>query len=84
MSGGERREREDRFFGVGHQWTHLGEADGELVGDLVPAGGDGLGVGLSEDGSEQRGGHVLVAAGHTGQQVADEMHPTSLSGRALQ
>ena len=42
------------------------------------------GVGLREDGPEQRGRHVLVAAGHHGEQVPDEMHPAALAPGAQQ
>ena len=62
----------------------LGKLAVELVSYLVPGAGHGVGVGLSEDGAEQGGDHVLVAAGHRRQKVPDEMHPASLSGRALE
>ncbi len=45
-------------------------------------GGDGVGVGLGEDGAEHRGDHVLVGLGDQGEQVAGEVDPAALVRRA--
>ena len=51
---GERREGQHLGSGAVHERPGFGEAGGKLVSDLVPGVEHGLGVGLSEDGSEQR------------------------------
>jgi len=84
MGSGEGGERQDLGFGFVHEGADLREAAGELVADLVPAGGDRGGVGLGEDRAEHRSGHVGVRLGHEGEQVTGEVHPTPLVGRALQ
>ncbi len=65
-------------FGLIHVGPDLGDAGGELVTDLFPAGGDGGGVGLGEDRAEQRRDHVHLVLGHHGEQVAGEMDPAPL------
>jgi hypothetical protein len=42
------------------------------------------GVGLGEDGAEQRRNHVFVAFRHQGEKVAGEVHPAALVSRALE
>ena len=81
---GEGGEGEDLGLGVVHQRADLGEPCGELVADLVPGGGDGVGVGLGEDRAEHRGDHVLMGLGHEGEQVAGEVDAAALMGGALE
>jgi hypothetical protein len=84
VSSGERGEGEHFGFGVVHQGGDLGEPVAELVADLIPGSGDGVGVGLGEDGPEHRGDHVLVALGDQGEEVPREVDAAALVAGALE
>lgn len=77
-------EGQDLGLGLIHVGPDPGDPGGELVSDLFPAGGHGLGVGLGEDGAEQRGDHVHLVLGHHGEQVAGEVDPAALMRGALE
>ena len=84
MGPRERGEGQHLGLGVGHQRCDFGESGAELGGDFVPGVAHSAGVGLREDGSEHRGGHVLVSLGHQSEQVADEVHSAALAPGTLQ
>ena len=46
--------------------------------------GDGVGVGLGEDGAEHGGDHVLMALGDQGEQVAGEVDAAALVAGSLE
>ena len=70
--------------GNGTSRTDLRERGRELVADLVPRLAHRFGVGLGEDRAEHRGDHVGVALGDVRQEIAGEVDPTPLVGRALE
>ena len=77
-------EGQDLGLGRIHQGSDLDDPVGELVADRVPGAAHGVGVGLSKDRAEHGCDHVHLGFRDQGEEVAGEVDPAALMGRALE
>ena len=82
MRLGEAGEGEQVLTRGAHHLLHSGQLPAEHAGDGLELLGDVLGVGLGEHGPDRGGDHLGVPARHLAEDIAHEVHPTPLPGRA--
>jgi hypothetical protein len=78
VRGGELGEGGQVAGGVTEHGFDSGELSAEHAGDDVELGAHAARVGLGEDSADRRGHHFGAALGHSGQQIAQEVHPAAL------